>query len=92
MAPSRITIAERLQAVKMRAVEEDDTVCRKYRISSRTLRRWAEYADIYRGVAANRAKSLSLHQGRPRQKTREAAHLMAIVDNMIASGRGNVAI
>lgn len=88
MAPSRITITERLQAIKMRAMDGDEAVLRKYRISSRTLRRWAENGDIYRGVTVTKAKSMSLHQGRPRQKTREAAHLMAVVENMIANGRG----
>jgi hypothetical protein len=88
MAPSRITIRERILAVRARGVSGDDQVCKKYRISPRTLRRWAENINVYQDAMVAKANSMTLHSGPPREMTMETEHLMAIVNNMIISGRG----
>jgi hypothetical protein len=88
MAPSRITLAERVEAIQARTTQSDTAVCKRYRTSLRTLQRWsAAYAKLAAETKMN-GKRATLHRGRLREKEQETRHLMAVVDDMILTGAG----
>jgi hypothetical protein len=89
MAPSKITIRERIKAIHERGMNGDKAVCKKYRVSLRTLRRWAKNKDVYISEASKKGNKMTLHNGRPMERVAETAHLIAVVDDMILTGKGN---
>jgi hypothetical protein len=88
MTSSRITIAERIEAVKARGAHGDKDVCKKHRITLRTLQRWTVNLGVYLTTDKSKKSKMTLHNGRAREKINESAHLLAIVNSMISSGIG----
>ena len=90
MAPSRITIANRIKAIEERLTKTDSEICKKYKVSLRTLQRWAaEYRQLL-DVPKSKMVRCTLHNGRKRQKVIETAHLMSQVRNMITTCLGKI--
>jgi hypothetical protein len=90
MAPSKNMILDRINAIGERGTLGEAAICLKDNITARTLRRWAANHQTHVSIVKTKGKHKTLHSGRHREKVRETAFLMAWVNNMIATRKGDL--